>query len=79
MPKISDSIEYKDIVCPFCSLHCDDLELDIIDNKIFVKSDINESCKDKFERNNASSVKAVSPKLNSKSESFDIVVKRSKN
>jgi formylmethanofuran dehydrogenase subunit B len=78
MPKISDATEYKDIVCPFCSLHCDDLKLDIIDNKIFVKSDINESCKDKFERNNSTSVNTVSPKINSKSESFDIVVKRSK-
>ena len=78
MPKISDSTEYKDIVCPFCSLHCDDLKLNIIDNKIFVKSDINESCKDKFERNNSTSVNTVSPKINSKSESFDIVVKHSK-
>lgn len=78
MPKISDSPKYKDIVCPFCSLHCDDIELDVEDNKIFVKSDISESCKKKFEQNNSNSITTISSQLNGKSESFDNAVKQSK-
>ena len=78
MPKISDSPKYKDIVCPFCSLHCDDIELDVEDNKIFVKSDISESCKKKFEQNNSNSITTISSQLNGKSESFDDAVKQSK-
>ena len=59
MPKISDSINYKNIVCPFCSLHCDDIDLDINDNKIHIKSDINPSCKEKFEKNNSQTLSLI--------------------
>ena len=31
---MSDSISHKNIVCPFCSLHCDDINLEINDRKI---------------------------------------------
>ena len=78
MPKISDSTEYKDIVCPFCSLHCDDIELNIRDNKINVKGGIGKPCKDKFEQNNSNSLDTISPKLNGKLESFDNAIKQSK-
>ena len=49
MPKISDSVSHKNPVCPFCSLHCDDIELDVKDNKLLLKSDIPQSCKEKYE------------------------------
>ena len=37
---MSDSISHKNIVCPFCSLHCDDINLEINDRKISIKSDL---------------------------------------
>ena len=37
---MSDSINHKNIVCPFCSLHCDDINLEINDRKISIKSDL---------------------------------------
>ncbi len=52
MPKISDSINLKNIVCPFCSLHCDDISVESKDNKLSVKNDILPSCKAKFEKYN---------------------------
>jgi len=52
MPKISDSINLKNIVCPFCSLHCDDISIDVTDNKLSVKNDLLPSCKAKFEKHN---------------------------
>ena len=52
MPKISDSTNLKNIVCPFCSLHCDDISIDVNDNKLSVKNDLLPSCKEKFEKYN---------------------------
>ena len=52
MPKISDSVNLKNIVCPFCSLHCDDISVDVKDNKLLVKNDLLPSCKAKFEKYN---------------------------
>ena len=52
MPKISDSINLKNIVCPFCSLHCDDISVDVKDNKLLVKNDLLPSCKARFEKHN---------------------------
>ena len=40
MPKISDSLTHKNVVCPFCSLHCDDLEINVYDNKLYIKDNI---------------------------------------
>ena len=45
---MSDSINHKNIVCPFCSLHCDDINLEINDRKISIKSDLPEVCADKY-------------------------------
>jgi len=52
MPKISDSTSLDNIVCPFCSLHCDDISIDVNDNKLSVKNDLLPSCKEKFEKYN---------------------------
>ena len=52
MPKISDSLTHKNVVCPFCSLHCDDLEINVYDNKLSVKNNIPKSCASKFEQLN---------------------------
>ena len=52
MPKISDSLTHKNVVCPFCSLHCDDLEINVYDNKLSVKNNIPKSCAFKFEQLN---------------------------
>ena len=52
MPKISDSLTHKNVVCPFCSLHCDDLEIKVYDNKLSVKDNIPKSCAYKFEKLN---------------------------
>ena len=52
MAKISDPISFTNIVCPFCSLHCDDISIDVNDNKLVVKNEILPSCKAKFEKFN---------------------------
>ena len=52
MSKISDSLTHKNVVCPFCSLHCDDLEINVYDNKLSVKNNIPKSCALKFEQLN---------------------------
>ena len=78
MSKISDSINYKNIVCPFCSLHCDDIDLDINDNKIHIKSDISASCKEKFEKNNSQTLNKVSPTVNGKALNFSNALKKAK-
>ena len=52
MSKISDSLTHKNVVCPFCSLHCDDLEISVYDNKLSVKNNIPKSCASKFEQLN---------------------------
>ena len=52
MPKISDSLTHKNVVCPFCSLHCDDLEINVYDNKLSVKNNIPKSCAFRFEKLN---------------------------
>ena len=57
MSKISDSLNHKNIVCPFCSLHCDDLEIDVHDNKLYVKSNVPKSCAYKYEKLNLSKFK----------------------
>ena len=49
MSNFSDSINHKNLVCPFCSLHCDDIEIDIKDNKLSLKSDVPMTCKKKYE------------------------------
>ena len=52
MSKISDSLTHKNIVCPFCSLHCDDLEINVYDNKLSVRNNVPKSCALKFEQLN---------------------------
>ena len=52
MSKISDSLNHKNVVCPFCSLHCDDLEITVDDSKLSVKNNIPKSCVSKFEASN---------------------------
>ena len=52
MSKISDSLTHKNVVCPFCSLHCDDLEINVHDNKLSVKNKVPKSCSLKFEQLN---------------------------
>ena len=59
MSKISDSLKHTNIVCPFCSLHCDDLEIDVHDNKLHVKSNIPKLCAYKFEKLNLQKYKDV--------------------
>ena len=78
MSKISDSINYKNIVCPFCSLHCDDIELDINDNKIHIISDISQSCKAKFEKNNSKATNQITSTMNGKNVDFPQAVKEAK-
>ncbi len=63
MPKISDSVSHKNLVCPFCSLHCDDIELDVKDNKLLLKSDIPQSCKEKYEIFNSKPYQQMSSRI----------------
>ena len=49
MPKITDVMTHENLVCPFCSLHCDDIKRDLKDNKLYLKNEVPKSCKDKFE------------------------------
>ena len=67
MPKISDSMSYKNIVCPFCSIHCDDINIDVTDNKLSVKNSLVASCKEKFEQYNNKSLNQLSARVDNKS------------
>ena len=70
MPKISDSVNLKNIVCPFCSLHCDDISVDVKDNKLLVKNDLLPSCKAKFEKYNRKIFNDQSCKIKGKEASI---------
>ncbi|MEK9906225.1 MAG: hypothetical protein VW540_00355, partial [Gammaproteobacteria bacterium] len=64
---MSDSISHKNIVCPFCSLHCDDINLEINDRKISIKSDLPEVCADKYKMFNFKENKISQSKILGKS------------
>ena len=64
---MSDSINHKNIVCPFCSLHCDDINLEINDRKISIKSDLPEVCADKYKMFNFKENKISQSKILGKS------------
>ena len=66
MPKITDAVTHENLVCPFCSLHCDDIKLDLKDNKLYLKNEIPKSCKDKFEKFNQKSYQNQSSKIKGK-------------
>jgi len=64
---MSDSISHKNIVCPFCSLHCDDINLEINDRKISIKSDLPEVCANKYKMFNFKENKISQSKILGKS------------
>ena len=66
MPKITDAVTHENLVCPFCSLHCDDIKLDLKDNKLYLKNEVPKSCKDKFEKFNQKSYQNQSSKIKGK-------------
>lgn len=66
MPKIIDAVTHENLVCPFCSLHCDDIKLDLKDNKLYLKNEVPKSCKDKFEKFNQKSYQNQSSKIKGK-------------
>ena len=66
MPKISDAVTHENLVCPFCSLHCDDIKLDLKDNKLYLRNEVPKSCKDKFEKFNQKSYQNQSSKIKGK-------------
>lgn len=66
MPKIIDAVTHENLVCPFCSLHCDDIKLDLKDNKLYLKNEVPKSCKDKFEKFNQKSYQNPSSKIKGK-------------
>ena len=66
MPKITDAVTQENLVCPFCSLHCDDIKLDLKDNKLYLRNEVPKSCKDKFEKFNQKSYQNQSSKIKGK-------------
>ena len=66
MPKITDVMTHENLVCPFCSLHCDDIKLDLKDNKLYLRNEVPKSCKDKFEKFNQKSYQNQSSKIKGK-------------
>lgn len=66
MPKITDAVTHENLVCPFCSLHCDDIKLDLKDNKLYLRNEVPKSCKDKFEKFNQKSYQNPSSKIKGK-------------
>ena len=66
MPKITDAVTHENLVCPFCSLHCDDIKLDLKDNKLYLRNEVPKSCKDKFEKFNQKSYQNQSSKIKGK-------------
>ena len=66
MPKITDAVTHENLVCPFCSLHCDDIKLDLKDNKLYLRNEVPKSCKNKFEKFNQKSYQNQSSKIKGK-------------
>ena len=66
MSKISDSLNHKNVVCPFCSLHCDDLEITVDDSKLSVKNNVPKSCVSKFEKLNLAKFREMSSSIKGK-------------
>ena len=66
MSKNSDVNSYSNITCPFCSIHCDDINVDVCDNNIVVKNEIKLECKTRFEEFNYSAQSNNTPKLKGK-------------
>ena len=66
MPKITDAVTHENLVCPFCSLHCDDIKLDLKDNKLYLRNEVPKSCKDKFEKFNQKSYQNQNSKIKGK-------------
>ena len=68
---MSDSINHNNIVCPFCSLHCDDINLEINDRKISIKNDLPKTCTNKYEIFNFKENKISQSKILGKSVNSD--------
>ena len=66
MPKITDAVTHENLVCPFCSLHCDDITLDLKDNKLYLRNEVPKSSKDKFYKFNQKSYQNQNSKIKGK-------------
>ena len=58
-----------DLVCPFCSLHCDDVKV-LTDGKTFKIHDKNLTCAKKIERNNIRKNSLIFPTINGKASTL---------
>jgi len=66
------------IVCPFCSLLCDDIEVSVKNNKFNVINQIPVSCKKKIEYFNINSRSKLLPTINDKISSLTNIIKKTR-
>ena len=78
MPKNSDLSSFNNVTCPFCSIHCDDLNIDVHDNKLEVKNDLLPDCKKRFEQFNYNKNSNVDPKIKGKTVRHEDSIKKCK-
>ncbi|MEC7864848.1 MAG: hypothetical protein VX890_02925 [Pseudomonadota bacterium] len=64
----------KDLVCPFCSLHCDDIQVSISGNRFKVNNK-NLICTKKIEKSNIKSSSQILPEINSKTSTLSDALK----
>ena len=67
-----------DLVCPFCSLHCDDVKVST-DGKTFKVHDKNLACVKKVEKNNIYKNSSMFPMINGKASTLSNTITKIKN
>ena len=66
-----------DLVCPFCSLHCDDVKVST-DGKTFKIQDKNLTCAKKVEKNNIYKNSSMFPIINGKASTLSNAITKIK-
>ena len=64
----------KDLVCPFCSLHCDDIQVSMNGNQIKVNNK-NLICAKKIEKSNIKNSSQILPEINRKTSTLSDALK----
>ncbi len=69
----------NDFICPFCSLHCDDIKVTNKNNNFRVTNISNQKCIQKIEQYNLNKKSIIWPKIKNKKSDFSEVIKKAKN
>jgi len=70
--------ENLDFICPFCSLHCDDIKIAKKNDKFHVTNLSNQKCIQKIHQYNLDKKSLTYPKIKNKQSGFSEIMKKSK-